>query len=384
MKGSIRQSGDTFTAYWSTIDPGTGKRVRHTKGGFRTQGEAQKYLNPILPLVDQGAGRPDRKMTVKQLLTDWLAAKSSEGIRPSTLGMYTNVVEGWLEPHIGGLRLDQLNATRAAQLVETLRSPTGSALGRGALSARSVQLAVQCLKASTSWAFTTGLVARDPLAGFKRPKAETSPAATGAWTAAEASKFLTSVSDDRLRAAWWLLLGRGLRRGEISGLKWSNIDLEGGVLRVVETRVVVSAKATASTPKTSAGRRAVPLDDHLVSELKSHRARQWEERLAAGEAWEATDHLFVDELGHPYRPETLSRQFTKLSKAAGLRTIRLHDTRHTAASLMLAAGEAPKVVAETLGHSSPTITVNVYQHLMPGMGEAAGARLTGLLAGQSS
>jgi site-specific recombinase XerC len=110
-------------------------------------------------------------MTVKELLADWLAAKSYEGIRPSTLGMYKNVADGWLEPHIGGSRVDQLNATRAAQLVETLRSPTGSALGRGALSARSVQLAVQCLKASTRWAFETGLVARDPLAGFKRPKA---------------------------------------------------------------------------------------------------------------------------------------------------------------------------------------------------------------------
>jgi integrase len=189
------------------------------------------------------------------------------------------------------------------------------------------------------------------------------------------------VSDDRLRAAWWLLLSRGLRRGEVSGLKWSNIDLEAGVLRVVETRVVVSATATFSTPKTAAVRRAFPLDDRLVSELKSHRARQAAERLPAGEAWEDSDYLFVDEVGRPYRPETISRQFTKLSKTAGLRSIRLHDTRHTAASLTLAAGEAPKVVAELLGHSSPTITMNVYQHLMPGMGEVAGSRLTGLLGG---
>jgi len=144
--------------------------------------------------------------------------------------------------------------------------------------------------------------------------------------------------------------------------------------------VVVSAKATASTPKTAAGRRAIPLDDRLISELKSRKARQARERLAATSAWESSDYLFVNEVGQPYRPETLSRRFTKLTKKAGLRTIRLHDTRHTAASLMLAAGEAPKVVAELLGHSSPTITMIVYQHLMPGMGEAAGERLTDLLA----
>jgi integrase len=382
MRGSIRQRGTTYTAYWSTIDPGTGKRQQHTKGGFRTQGDAQKHLNGVMPLVDQGAGRPDRKMTAKELLIDWLAAKSSEGIRPSTLGMYKNVVDGWLVPHVGALRLDQLNATRAGQLVETLRSPAGSSLGRGELSPRSIQLAVQCLKASTRWAFETGLVARDPLAGFKRPKAQDSMAATGAWSAEEAGAFLSSVADDRLRAAWWLLLGRGLRRGEVSGLKWQNVDLEAGTIRVVETRVVVAAKPTASTPKTSAGRRALSLDDRLVSELKAHWARQARERLAAGEGWEDTDYLFVDELGHPYRPETISRKFKKLGADADLRPIRLHDTRHTAASLMLAAGEVPKVVAEMLGHSSPTITMNIYQHLMPGMGEAAGGRLTGLLAGQ--
>lgn len=151
--------------------------------------------------------------------------------------------------------------------------------------------------------------------------------------------------------------------------------------RVVETRVEVSAKATSSKPKTEAGRRAVPLDERLVSELRSHRTRQARERLSAGTAWEESGYLFVDELGRPYRPETLSRNFKKLATEAGLPKIRLHDARHTAASLMLAAGEPPKVVAEILGHSSPVITMNIYQHLIPGMSGDAGARLTGLLAG---
>ncbi len=176
----------------------------------------------------------------------------------------------------------------------------------------------------------------------------------------------------------------GLRRGELAGLRWSAIDLEAKTLRVIETRVVVESKAVASTPKTAAGRRSIPLDDHLVAELRFHRARQAEERLAAGAAWEDTGYLFVDELGGPYRPETFSRMFTHLSAEAGLRRLRFHDGRHTAASLMLAAGESPKVVTEILGHTSPVITQVVYQHLMPGMGETAGARLTGLLAiGQS-
>jgi integrase len=99
-----------------------------------------------------------------------------------------------------------------------------------------------------------------------------------------------------------------------------------------------------STEQTAAGRRAIPLDDRLVSELKAHKARQARERLVAGSAWEELDYLFVDELGNPYRPETLSRKFTKLAGDAGLRIIRPHDLRHTAASLMLAACESPKVL----------------------------------------
>jgi integrase len=380
MKGSTIKRGNTWTSYWFTTDPATGKRKQHSKGGFRIQKDARAHLNSIMAQVGQGAWKPDTKMTMSKLLDDWHSAKVSEGLRPNTATMYRGVLDAWVIPHVGGLPLDQMTPARAQEMVDTLRSPTGSRLGRGQLSPRSVQLAVQCLKASTRWATETGLVARDPLTGYRRPRIQQSSAATAAWTAEEARQFLTSVSKDRLRAAWWLLLSRGLRRGEVSGLKWANIDLEVGVLRVVETRIVVASKPTASTPKTSAGRRAVPLDAHLVAELKSHRARQAQERLAAGTAWENTDYVFVNELGAPYRPETLSRVFLRLADAAKLRRIRFHDTRHTAASLMLAAGENAKVVAEILGHSSPVITQVVYQHLMPGQGAAAAERLTGLLA----
>jgi integrase len=381
VKGSTRKRGTTWTAYWATDNPATGKRRQHTKGGFKTKADAQSHLNSILGEVQQGAWRPDTKLTVETLLANWLAAKESQGLRSNTAAMYQNVVNGWITPHIGAVKLEQLNPAKAQTMVDALRSEKGSALGRGALSARSIQLAVQTLKASTRWATETGLVARDPLIGFKRPRAQASPLATGAWTADEARQFLNSVATNRLRAAWWLLLGRGLRRGELAGLRWSATDLDAGTMRIIETRVTISSKPMSSTPKTNAGRRSIPLDAGLVAELRSHWARQGEERLAAGEAWEDSGFMFVDKLGHPYRPEVFSRMFTKLAEKAKVRVIRLHDLRHTSASLMLAAGEQPKVVAEILGHSSPVITMTVYQHLLPSMGEEAGKRLTGLLTG---
>jgi integrase len=182
-----------------------------------------------------------------------------------------------------------------------------------------------------------------------------------------------------LVAAWTLLLTRGLRRGELAGLRWDAVDLEGRAVQIVRTRVIVDGKAVESVPKTEAGRRTIPLDPALTVCLKSHRTRQAAERLAAGEAWRDGGYVFTDQLGRPLYPDLFSERFDALSAAAGLRRIRLHDLRHTTASLLIAAGVPVKVVAELLGHASPTITQSIYQHVMPGMSEAAGARLSDAL-----
>ena len=379
MRGSIRQRGKGFTAYWFTTDSGTGKRRQHSKGGFRTKSAAQEHLNEVLGKVQTGAWAPDKKITVGELLTEWLAAKRSQGLRATTLAQYQNVIDSWLVPHVGGVQLAKMSPSQAQQLVEVLRAE-GSRIG-GALSSRSVQLSITVLKAATSWALETGLVGRDPLAGYRRPRAQTSKGAGAAWTADEARAFLVSVSDDRLVTAWTLLLTRGLRRGELAGLKWDAVDLDAGWLQITTTRVLVDGAPVDSVPKTDAGRRTIPLDSTLVVSLRSHKTRQGQERWAASEAWSTEGYVFTDELGAALHPEFFSTRFETLIDRAQLRRIRLHDTRHTAASLMLASGENVKVVAELLGHSSPTITQTIYQHVMPGMSEGAGERLSAALLG---
>jgi integrase len=337
-------------------------------------------LNDLLGKVQTGTWVPDKKLTIKELLTDWLASKKSEGLAPTTLAQYRNVVDSWLTPNIGALELRHLSPARAQELADSLRI-SGSALKRGGLSSRSVQLAVTALKAATAWAFETGLVGRDPLAGYRRPRAQSRGASGGSWTADEARQFLANVADDRLAPAWALLLTRGLRRGELAGLMWDAIDLDSATMRIVSTRVLVDGKPVISTPKTEAGRRNIPLDPILVSMLRSWKARQGEERLSVGEGYDKGGYVFTDEIGRPVHPEYFSTAFDTQTKAAGLRQVRLHDLRHTAASLMIAAGENVKVVSELLGHSSPTITQTIYQHVMPGMSEAAGERLSATLLG---
>jgi integrase len=378
MRGFVRKRGRTFTAYWETKDPASGGRRQHSKGGFRTMGDARGHLNTILGSVQDGSWSPERRLSVRELLEDhWLPAQRSRGLRPATIEQYEHVVADWIVPHVGGLVAAALRPIDVARLTDTLRTKT-TVKGHRGLSQRSVQLTVQVLKAATRWGSTTGALGRDPLAGVKRPRVERS-GATRAWTTTEARQFLAAVNDDRLSAIWAILLTRGLRRGELSGLRWQHVDLDAGSQRVVETRIVVDGRVSESTPKTNAGRRTIPLDESLIGLLRSHRSRQAQERLAAGSSYDRRGFLVADELGHPYSPDWISDRFEKLVAASELPRIRLHDCRHTAATLMLAAGTPTKIVAELLGHSSPTITLETYAHVLPGMAEQAGADLSATL-----
>lgn len=377
MRGFIRQRGATLTAYWHSIDPATGRRVQHSKGGFRTKREAQAHLNAIIGKVQDGSWRPDQPLTVRELLEGhWLPAQRTRGLRPATLEQYGHVAADWIIPNIGGVKVAALKPATVTKLVDHLSS-SPSASGKARLSARSVQLTVQVLKAATKWAVVNGLLGRDPLIGVSRPRVE--HAAMTAWTAEQARTFLKATRDDRLAAAWALLLTRGLRRGELAGLRWSNIDLDAGTLRIAETRISVAGKPTASKPKTASGRRTIPLDPTLVALLRSHRAMQAQKRLEAGPAYGRDGYLVADELGRPYHPDWISDRFDQLQAATDLPRIRLHDCRHTAASLMLGAGVPTKVVSELLGHASPTITLTTYAHVLPGMAEEAGAKLSASL-----
>lgn len=379
MNGSIRQRGTTFTAYWFTTDPATGKRCQHTKGGFHTKGAARKHLNAVVAKVDDGSWRPDKPLTVRDLLVDhWLPAQRVRGLRPATLAQYGHVVDAWLLPHVGGLRVSALTPAHVHDLVHALRT-SRSSTGRDGLSPRVAQIAVGTLKAATAWALQNGLLGRDPMSGVRRPRAQAAPMTI--WTDDQARSFLDATTDDRVHVAWALFLTRGPRRGEVAGMRWEDVDLDAKVWRINRTLVVADGKPVASTPKTAAGRRTIPLDDRLVALLKAHKARQASERLVAGDLYDDNGFVIADELGQPYHPETLSTWFEKWEKSLGLPRIRLHDTRHTAASLMLAAGVPVKVVSEILGHASVTITLSIYAHVLPGMAEEAGAALSASLLG---
>jgi integrase len=390
QQGSIRWRGRTdgqgrpvkgagsYTEYWFVPGP-DGQRVQRTKGGFRTKDEARGHLTEVLGSLQSGSYVEPRKVSVSSWVRDtWLPARRSEGLRPSTIASYETVMEKWVLPRIGGVQLSQLTAKTVQKLYDDLRSD-GSTLGRGGLSGRSVQYAATVLRMALQYAVRQQALSRNPAAQVRRPKAE--QAEMQAWSAQEAGAFLKSVAKDRLYAAWLLLLTRGPRRGEMVGLRWSDVDLEASRLSIVRTRVLVKGKESTSSPKTDAGRRTIPLDAQLVAALKAHKVRQKEERLQWGPAWTDSGHVFTREDGTPLHPEYLSTAFEGHVKAAKLRSIRLHDLRHTAATLALKAGIPTEYVAQWLGHSSASITRDLYQHVTPSMSEEAAARLTALVLG---
>jgi len=374
QRGSIRKRGATWTAYYFVAGP-DGSRVQKSKGGFRTKREAQAFLTDTLSDVQKGMWAEPTKVTVKAFLVDhWLPTVDQ---RTTTRASYRMVIDSWIVPELGAIWLAHLTASDVQRMVDNLRAK-GGRKGTG-LGPRSVQLSFTVLRMALQHAVVLGFIPRNPTVGLKRPsivKTEQSH-----WSAAETRAFIEFVSDDRLAAFWTLALLRGFRRSELAGLRWTDVDLDAGRLQVAHTRTIADGVAVESTPKTSAGRRMVKLDSFLVGVLRAHRRRQLEERLAWGPEWVDTGLVFVREDGTPPLPEHFSNVFERLVKNAGLPPIRLHDARHTCATLALQQRIPTEVVSKMLGHASPAITSGIYSHVTPAMLEESGEELTNLVMG---
>jgi integrase len=182
-----------------------------------------------------------------------------------------------------------------------------------------------------------------------------------------------------LFAAWRLAALTGMRRGEVLGLRWADVDLDGGWLSVRQTLVVVANQPQLSQPKTNRGHRQLALDPETIMVLRGHRRNQAAERLAAGPAWTACNLVFTRQDGSPLHPEYVRRQFDRHLRRAELPRIRFHDLRHTHATLALQAGVHPKVVSERLGHTTVSITLDVYSHAIPGMQQDAASTIAELI-----
>jgi integrase len=191
------------------------------------------------------------------------------------------------------------------------------------------------------------------------------------------------VRRDPLYAAWLLLATTGMRRGEVAGLGWVDVDLETGRVSPRRPRVVINYEVVVSEPKTAKGRGSLALDPATVAALREHRSQQLQQRLAVGPRWQDSGLVFTWPDGRPIHPERFSRWFEQHAQAAGLPKIRLHDVRHSDATAALAAGVPAKVVSERLGHATIAITMDTYSHVLPGLDAQAAGTVARLILGDA-
>lgn len=199
------------------------------------------------------------------------------------------------------------------------------------------------------------------------------------WSAKELKKFLESTKETRFYPLWHTMALTGLRRGEALALRWEDIDLKYGRLSVRRSFVPIGATVIVGEPKTRRGTRLVPLDPGTVATLKRRRSQQRQERLAWEGAWNDTGLVFTREDGSLIHPEQAIKNFASAVKKAGVPTIRLHDLRHTNATLAFAAGVHPKVISERLGHATVAMTLDIYSHAVPALSEEAANMIAALI-----
>jgi integrase len=251
--------------------------------------------------------------------------------------------------------------------------------GTGGLGPASVRRLQVTLHKSMSAAVRKGLLATNPVDLADKPKIPARDVTEDVWSPEQMTAFLEATVTDRLAPAWHVACMTGLRRSELCGLQWSDIDFKTAVLSVRRARTQVDGRPVVKAPKTASSRRAVDLDAGTITALRRWKVAQAEERLRAGTAWEAGDWCFADELGRPWRPDAMTRSFIQAATAAGLPRTDIKGLRHAHATALLRAGVHPKVVQERLGHSSIAVTMDIYSSVLPGMQREAVERLASLM-----
>jgi integrase len=431
-RGSVFQYGDKF-AYSIRLDTTEQDQKQMKRGGFGSKTEATKALEAVRDLVKLAKTQRGRRqvgdlifertqrrgelpdpeevvrklgarinpagpsMTVGEWLDRWVVA--SRDRRASTKELDRARIEHFLKPHLGTIQLDELRVEDIDELFdwfEERNAEIEAALAAGepvpshpkdprtrphTLSVGTQLQIFSTLRSALTVAFKRGYIPLNYCSQVEPPKLPHSERPV--WDGEQVARFLDATRDDRLHAAFRVVLLGGLRRGEVCGLRWADVDRDTGRLHVRRQRIYLGGKIVETDLKTEKSDRVVRLDAETAEALRAHRRVQLQERLTAGAAYEDHGWVFADKLGAPLLPKALSYRFRQAVERVGLPVIRLHDGRHTHATLGLAAGVPVKVMSKRLGHSTTAITLDVYGHVLPEMDDEAAALIAARVARRS-
>lgn len=355
--------------------PGSGRRLQVRRMGFATKREAQQARAKVVDEIATGRFKGERKLTVGEYLPQWLARRERDGLRVSTVRMYRRYVEQDIVPALGNVKLADLRRHHVDRFIQALVAD-----GRGATTVRRIHAT---LSSALGAAEKLDLVDMNPASKIALP-AQNRQRIT-VWEPEQVREFLDIASEHRYGVIFEVAVFSGLRRGELAGLRWVDVDLTRRELVVRQQRVQAGRTVVEGAIKTSSGQdRRVSLNDAAVGALVAWRLKQDQERAAWAEAWNDTGYVFTRENGNPVRPAHISRVFDELVARSGLPSSTFHGLRHVNASLLLSAGVPLGVVSKRLGHSTIAITSDLYSHLLEDANRAAADAIEMMLPPKAS
>lgn len=375
MKGSITQrSKGSWALRFDGPADATGKRTQVNETVRGTRKEADRVLRERLLAIETGNYVARNKETVAQFMESWLEGYAASHTTPRTLMGYRGNVTRYITPCLGGVQMQVLSPRHVQGLHKWM-------LDKG-LSNQTVVHTHRVLSKALKDAVEWGVITKNPATSVSPPRPERREVAV--WGMDTITRFTEASQDTVFHDAFMLSLHTAMRRSEITGLRWDGVDLPASTIRVTGTLQRVTGHGLlAGQPKTKTSRRAIALGPTGVALLHAVRGKQLALQAELGDLYQnEAGYVFTDELGNPIDSNRLSREFHRIVKAAGLPHITLHGLRHCVASLMLADGASIKTVAEKLGHANPSLTLDIYSHLLPTIQEQAAEALDRRLAGR--
>jgi len=385
MRGHVikRYKGSYTIVLNMGVDPATGKRKQQWVSVKGTKKDAEKRLAELLHQIDTGTFMKPGKTTLAEYLERWLKDYVWPNLAPRTAEGYQYIIRIHLIPCLGNIHLTQLKPEHLQRYYSD-RLSCGRWDGNGGLSPRSVRHHHMALHSALQNAVKWGLILRNPADAVDPPRCSRSEIHTLDEDGVQA--FLEATKHTSYYPIFYLAIYSGMRRSELLALRWEDVDLIFSQVYVNRSlHHLRDGSFVFRQPKTSNGRRTVALSPSTVLVLKEHRENKEAQCLMMGTLLRDDDLVYSNLDGSPLLPDTVSHAWTKLAKRLGKPEIRLHDARHSHASLMLKQGVHPKIVQERLGHASIQTTLDIYSHVAPGLQQAAAAHFDEWLAnGQRS
>lgn len=388
-RGCLRCRGSRVT--WSfvvDIGPKGGPRRQLSRGGFATKREAIEEMGRLQESIRTRTYVEPSRQTLAGYLSEWLKTLPATGLEQSTIGAYRHLLETYAIPELGEMPLQGLEPLMLDRLYSKMLKQ-GRRQRSGGLSPRTTRFLHTVLRKALEDAVRKGMLITNVADRASPPSAKAArPPEMNFWTPAELHTFLHSLdAEDRLYAIWRVLAFTGLRRGEVAGLRWLDVDLEGD--EEVPGQILVRQQYKPNgkggfvfgPPKSDRSRRTVDLDPPTAALLRDHRRSQLEEWTGLGLSGQPT-LVFTNLEGGPVRPDSgISKRFDRLASKTDLPRIRLHDLRHTHCAHLIAAGADLKAISIRLGHASVSFTLDRYGHLLPGRQAEAAARVAAMVDG---